>query len=59
MFDYFNLITFEYRRNLDHHTSDMEYTRGIKEQYKLIDKQMEEEELAEQIPEDLTKEVAT
>ena len=58
VFDYFNLIVKEYYLSLDKWGQDLEYTKAIKEKYDLIDKQMEEEDLQEEIPEDLTKEVA-
>lgn len=47
VFDYFNLIIKEYYRSLDIWGQDLEYVKAIKDQYEVIDKQMEEEELSE------------
>jgi hypothetical protein len=57
VFDYFNIIVKEYTLALDKwHGSD--YTQILKENYEKIDKEFEDMELAEEIPEGLTKELS-
>ena len=58
VFDYFNLIQKEYAMALDKWSPDPDYVKQVKETYQKIDKEYEEEEQTEPIPEGLTKPVA-
>ena len=58
VFDYFNLIVKQYYVSLENWKEDIGYIRLIKEEYEKIDKQVEEEEQQEEVPEGLTKEFA-
>jgi hypothetical protein len=58
VFDYFNLIVKEYFMALDKWTSDIDYTNKIRDSYHKIDKELDEEDLSEPVPEGLTKEMA-
>ena len=58
MFDYFNLIVKEYYLAVDKWGQDLDYTAEIKEIYCKIDKELEEEELSEEVPRELTREIA-
>jgi len=59
VFDYFNLIVKEYYLAIDKWGQDTDgYVQEIKKRYEKIDKEMEEEELAENIPEGLDKTMA-
>lgn len=58
VFDYFNLIVKEYYMSLDKWAADPEYVRIIKEEYKKIDDEADEEELKEEVPEGLTSLIA-
>ena len=55
VFDYFNLIVKEYYMSLDKWGADPEYVKIIREEYKKIDDEANEEELKEEVPEILTQ----
>ena len=58
VFDYFNIIVKEYYLTLDKWCQDQDYVKQIKEEYKKIDTELDEEEKNEPIPEGLDKEKA-
>jgi len=58
VFDYFNLIVKEYYMSLDKWGADNEYVTLIKEEYKKIDDEADEEEAKEEIPEFLNQPTA-
>ena len=59
VFDYFNLINKDYHISLEQWNSDTEFVKLIKDEYEKIDKQIKDEEMEEEIPEGLSKEMAT
>lgn len=59
VFDYFNLITKEYYLGVDKWSSDTNgYVKEVKAQYEKVDKEIEEEEMEEELPAGLDKKVA-
>ena len=58
MFDYFNIIIKEYYMALDKWSQDIEYTNLIKAEYMKVDKEIDDEDMNEAIPEGLTKQMA-
>ena len=58
VFDYFNLIVKEYYMSLDKWGADSDYVKTIKEEYKKIDDEADEEEMKEEIPEGLSQPIA-
>jgi hypothetical protein len=58
VFDYFNLIVKEYYMSLDKWGADNEYVKLIKEEYKKIDDEADDEEAKEEIPEFLNQATA-
>jgi hypothetical protein len=59
VFDYFNLIVKEYYLAIEKWGQDTDgYVKDIKEQYERIDKELEDEETAELVPEGLDRPMA-
>ena len=58
MFDYFNLITREYHLALDKFNGMMDYKEELVNEQKAIEKQIEDEDMAQPVPEGLTREIS-
>ena len=54
VFDYFNMIVKEYLMTIDKWGSDPDYVAQIKEEYVKIDKELEEENKAIPLPQELS-----
>lgn len=58
VFDYFNLIVKEYYMAQDKWSNDPIYVEELRAEYEKIDKEIEKDEMSEEVPEDLNEKMA-